>query len=147
MLSFFQSVDEDQDRELGDIAEEEHHGDVISEVGEVAHVAAGDGQAELRDVDVTSSPNVTVASSGPCISMTSIVSVEETPEASRMSDKKPDSGSDKPTGMVRNLTPSKVGGVTQKRRYFKTPEALKTPSYHELTKASQKKTSRKGDSG
>ena len=72
--------------------------------------------------------------------MTSIVSVEETPDASRMSDKKPDSGSDKPTGMVRNLTPSKVGGVTQKRRYFKTPEALKTPSYHELKKASQKKT-------
>ena len=53
LLSFFQNVDTDQDRELGDNAEE-HHGDVISEVGDaesaVAHPSAADGPAELRDV-------------------------------------------------------------------------------------------------
>ena len=191
---------EDQDRELGDIVEEEeeHHNDVIAQVGDeeaadtVTHPAAGDCQPDLRDVSKRSSPNVTLSSAGPDISVTSIVRVEETPDVSRMSDKKrvsdvgddddhlgneaevvldevafqqkrppvplprtltpqkPKQAEEKPTTSVRNLTPSTVGAETKnpppKRRYFKTPEALKTPSYLKPTTASQQRASpRKGD--
>lgn len=102
--------------------------------------------AMVRPNSVTS-PNVTLSSSGPCISMTSIVWIEETPDVSRLSDKKPDSSSDWPLG-------NEAGGVVevaakkppQKRRHFKTPEALKTPSYPELMRSFQRRTSRKGDS-